>query len=47
MSDLVTRVELSFACVGLKNLDVLSKSDAQIIVYMRDMRSQVHITLHF
>lgn len=34
--DLVTKVELSIACKGLKNLDVLSKSDPQVVMYMRE-----------
>jgi hypothetical protein len=37
--DLCTKVELSFACANLKNLDVLSKSDAQVVLYMRDNRN--------
>ncbi|PRP81554.1 copine-8-like, partial [Planoprotostelium fungivorum] len=35
-ADLTTRVELSFSCSHLPNLDVLSKSDPQIVVYAKD-----------
>ncbi|KAL0479669.1 hypothetical protein AKO1_010951 [Acrasis kona] len=34
--DLCSRLELSFGCRKLKNMDVLSKSDPQIVMYMRD-----------
>ncbi|KAL0481100.1 hypothetical protein AKO1_012868 [Acrasis kona] len=34
--ELKTQVELSFACSNLKNMDLLSLSDPQIILYMRE-----------